>query len=67
MKLQQLNRVFLFNGTELMDINPKLSAEAVMEVYSNTYPALINAHIVEKETSKDKITYEFVTIAGTKG
>ena len=53
--------------TLLPDLNPALSAEEVMELYSNQYPQLLNATITKKGLVDEHLEYEFQTIAGNKG
>lgn len=53
--------------TELKDLNENFTVEEVMEMYTMQYPQLVNATIINKGIVADKQTYEFETIAGTKG
>ena len=41
----ELKRVFKFNGKELPDPDPEMSAKEVMELYSRQYPSLSNGEI----------------------
>ena len=41
----ELTRVFKFNGKELPDPDPEMSAKEVMELYSRQYPSLSNGEI----------------------
>ncbi len=52
---------------ELEDINPNLSPEEVCEIYSGTYPELVNSSITNKGIKNDCQVFHFSTIAGTKG
>lgn len=67
----ELERVFLFkdNGHEikLNDPSPKLSPEAVLNFYSQTYPVLTTARIEGPEIREDSVQYRFVSTIGTKG
>lgn len=71
MEAKILERVFTFkDGTKervLTDPNPNLSPEEVLDIYSNQYPALINVQIKKPKVKDEKLVYEAVTIAGTKG
>ena len=52
----------------LNDPDPKMSPEAVMNFYSNTYPELISAKITGPEIKNDALIYSFGTaVMGTKG
>lgn len=37
MKIEKLERVFLFNGSKLPDVNPEFSVEQVRDMYVNTF------------------------------
>ena len=69
--IKSIPRVFILqtnNQTlELEDINPDLSVDDIKDLYCNSYPELINATILNKGYQNDVLTYEFQTIAGTKG
>lgn len=66
-----LERVFLFkqDGQEikLSDPSDKLSVEAVLNFYSNTYPILTTAKIIGPEIKDDTVQYRFESVMGTKG
>lgn len=53
--------------TDLPDPNPALSIDAVKEMYSNTYPELLNSKTNNKGFINDNLVIEFTTVAGTKG
>jgi len=69
----ELPRVFLFDGEgnkqyiKLSDPDPKLSPEAVLNFYAQTYPLLITARVGSPEFKDDELQYEFVSTIGTKG
>ena len=67
----QLQRIFLHtdNGLEIKLSDPanKLSPEAVLNFYANTYPVLTTAKIEGPEIKDDEIQYKFVSTLGTKG
>ena len=67
----QLQRVFLHTdgGQEikLSDPSVKLSPEAVLNFYANTYPVLTTAKIEGPEINDDEVQYKFVSTIGTKG
>jgi PRTRC genetic system protein C len=56
------------NYIVLEDPNPELSADEVKDILSNHYPQLLNAKIEKKGIDDNGVeSYEFLTIAGTKG
>lgn len=67
----QLQRIFLHTeyGKEIRLSDPanKLSPEAVLNFYANTYPLLTTAKIEGPEIRDDEIQYRFVSTLGTKG
>ncbi len=67
----QLPRVFIHtdNGKEVRLSDPalKLTPEAVLNFYANTYPVLTTAKIEGPEIKNDEIHYRFVSTLGTKG
>lgn len=67
-----MKRIFTIkvNGQliELPDPNEELSSKEVMDIYSNTYPQLLNGYVEEKGIrNENEMVYEFLTISGTKG
>jgi PRTRC genetic system protein C len=52
-KIEKLERVFLFNGSKLPDVNPEFSIEQMRDVYVNTYPELATA-VVEGPTPYER-------------
>lgn len=71
MQITSLARTFTFDNNgqsvKLSDIDPKLSPEAVINFYAQTYPILTTAKIEGPEIADDEIKYKFVTTMGTKG
>jgi PRTRC genetic system protein C len=69
----ELPRVFLYDAEgnkqpiKLSDPDSKLSAEAVLNFYAQTYPLLTTAKIEGPEFKDDWLQYEFVSTIGTKG
>lgn len=62
-----LSRIFKFKEKNLEDINPSFSPEQILSFYSNTYPELTNAHLIDIGVNGKNYEYEFKTVAGTKG
>jgi len=66
-KIEKLERVFLFNGSKLPDTNPEFSVEQVRDMYVNTYPELATA-VVERPTPiNGTMQYVFTRAVGAKG
>lgn len=67
----ELPRVFVLKEKEqeirLDDPEPKWSVQAVLNFYSNNYPALTTAKISPPTIADDTILYRFETVIGTKG
>ena len=66
-KVEKLERVFLFNGTRLPDPNPEFSVEEVRDMYVNTYPELATAAIEGPTPLSGKMQYVFTRAIGAKG
>jgi PRTRC genetic system protein C len=66
-KIEALERVFLFNGVKLPDPNPDFSAEQVRDIYVNIYPELATAAIEGPAPSHGAMQYTFVRAIGAKG
>ncbi len=66
-----LPRIFIFDDKgqdiRLSDPDSKLSPQAVLNFYANTYPLLTTAKIDGGEIQNDELQYRFVTTIGTKG
>jgi len=69
--INTMERVFLFENKgeklELADPDPKMTPEAVLNFYSNTYAILATAKISGGEIKNDKLEYQFQSVMGTKG
>lgn len=69
--VKPIEREFIYKKsgkeTKLEDPNINLSAEQVKEIYSSQYPDLVNAKVKDMGLINMKMTYEFESIAGTKG
>ena len=65
-KIEKLERVFLFNGSKLPDVNPEFSVEQVRDTYVNTYPELATA-AVELATEVDTGTADVVDVVEPEG
>ena len=73
MALQKVSikRVFVLtkDGKEIRldDVNENLTPEEICDIYSNTYPELVNCNIEPGGIVNDERIFKFTTIAGTKG
>lgn len=66
-----LQRKFIFKDKDqeiiLDDPEPKWTLQAVLNFYSNNYPALTTAKISRPIIVDDIVEYRFETVIGTKG
>jgi PRTRC genetic system protein C len=66
MEATVLKRKFMYNGQELVDVDPAMSAQETRDFYSMNYPELATADVVE--TINDEfVIYTFNKSVGTKG
>jgi PRTRC genetic system protein C len=66
-KIEKLERVFLFNGSKLPDVNPDFSVEQVRDMYVNTYPELATAAVEGPTPVNHTMQYVFTRAVGAKG
>jgi len=66
-KIEKLERVFLFNGSKLPDVNPEFSVEQVRDMYVNTYPELATAVVEGPTPMNGTMQYVFTRAVGAKG
>jgi PRTRC genetic system protein C len=66
-KMEKLERVFLFNGSKLPDVNPEFSVEQVRDTYGNTYPELATAAVEGPTPMDGTMQYVFTRAVGAKG
>lgn len=65
---KSLTRIFKKGPTRLMDPDPAMTPEAVLEHYTDLYPELANATVSEPETTATELVYTFEKpIVKTKG
>lgn len=67
MEITQLARAFRYNSVDLPDPGAQYKPEAVRELYSATYPEIVNAAIEGPEEKDGKLVYTFRRAVGTKG
>jgi PRTRC genetic system protein C len=67
MEIQKLTRKFKYNGIDLQDPNPGMSAEEVRELYAMQFPELNNAVVEGPVTTGTEQTFTFVRAVGSKG
>ncbi len=63
----KLTRKFAYNGVNLADPDPSMSAEQVRDLYCATYPELAVAQIEGPEYKGHQAIYSFRRAVGTKG
>jgi len=66
-KVEKLERVFVFNGTKLPDPNPAFTVEQVRDIYVNTYPELATAAVEGPSPVGGVMQYTFTRAVGVKG
>jgi PRTRC genetic system protein C len=66
-KVDKLERVFLFKGAKLTDTNPDFTVEQVRDMYVNTYPELATAAIEGPTPVDGTLQYTFTRAVGAKG
>lgn len=67
MQVVALKRVFILNGTRLVDPDPAKSPAAIKDFYAGMYPELVNAEISSAREEGEDLVYEFKRTTGTKG
>jgi PRTRC genetic system protein C len=67
LKVETLERQFIYNGVALPDPNADLSVEEVRDMYVATYPELATAAIEGPSPSNGKMQYTFTRAVGVKG
>ena len=66
-KIEEVKREFIFNGTKMPDPNPNASPEAVKDILAATHPELANAAMDGPTINGATQTYTFIKSVGTKG
>ena len=66
-KVEKLERVFLFNGVRLPDPNGAFTVEQVRDMYVNTYPELATAVVEGPSPVNGTMQYTFTRAVGAKG
>jgi PRTRC genetic system protein C len=67
MEIKEPTRVIIYDGQRLADLNPTLSIDAVVKMYSATMPELATAQITGPETKNGERIYTAEKRLGTKG
>lgn len=67
MKLNQVERVFSYNGVTLPDPGPGMSVDAVKDLYSGVHPGLLTAAVDGPVMKAGKQTFTFVKAVRDKG
>ncbi len=66
-KVEKLERVFLFGSAKLPDPNPAFTVEQVRDMYVNTYPELATAAVEGPSTVNGILPYTLTRAVGSKG
>lgn len=66
-KVEKLERVFLYNGMALPDPGANMTPTQVRDVYGAAYPEITNADIEGPVRKGDKLEFTFRRAVGTKG
>jgi PRTRC genetic system protein C len=66
-RIERLERLFVFNGVKLPDPNPNFTVEQVRDMYVNTYPELATAAVEGPTPINGAMQYTFVRAIGAKG
>jgi len=67
MKIQIVEREFVYHGAVLADPNPKFSIEEVRSFYATQFPELTNAAITGPDNLGERLRYNFERAIGSKG
>ena len=67
MKINMIEREFVYHGTTLADPNPTFSIAEVRSFYAAQFPELTTAAITGPETVGDRLCYSFERAIGSKG
>jgi PRTRC genetic system protein C len=67
MRIERLERVFVFKGVKLPDPNPGFTVEQVRDMYVNSYPELATAAVEGPTPVNGAMQYTFVRAIGAKG
>jgi PRTRC genetic system protein C len=66
-KVEKLERIFLFGSARLPDPNSDFTVEQVRTLYLTTYPELATAAIEGPSTVNGTLQYTFTRAVGAKG
>jgi PRTRC genetic system protein C len=67
MQVEQMERVFTFNGVRLPDPGEALSVDQVRDTYAAAYPEIVTASVDGPEAVGNKLVYRFSRAIGSKG
>jgi PRTRC genetic system protein C len=66
-KVEKLEREFVFDGKTLPDPNPDMAVEQVREMYIPAHPEITTATVTGPEPVNGKMRYTFSRAIGAKG
>lgn len=71
MQVQEIERVFVFENKgkkiELKDPNKNMSAQKVIDFYSDRFPVFVTAEVTQTGIVGNKLIFDIKTKPGTKG
>lgn len=67
LKVETLQREFLYNGTRIPDPAPNLSVEEVRELLTPSWPEIATATLEGPEDTGSTLRYTFNRAIGSKG
>lgn len=67
MATQAVTRLFKFKSLDLVDPDPEMTPEQVREHYSNAYPELNNASVIEEGYQGENHVFQLKTSLGHNG
>jgi len=67
MKIQVVEREFVYHDAVLADPKPKFSIEEVRSFYATQFPELTNAAVTGPESIGERLRYNFERAIGSKG
>lgn len=62
-----VRREFIYNGTSILDPDPKMTPEQVRDTFVAVYPEIATATLSGPEPKEDIVRYTFSRAIGSKG
>ncbi|MFP5207303.1 MAG: PRTRC system protein C [Acidobacteriota bacterium] len=67
LKVEAIEREFIYNGTRIPDPAPQMTAEEVRDLLTPTYPEIATATLTGPEDTGNALRYTFSRAIGSKG